>query len=116
MAQITLDGMHFYAFHGCFEEEQRVGTRFEVSCSLDYDALAAASTDDLTKAVDYQQAYALIKREMEIPSHLLEHVAQRMVDALKLAFPQVYRVKVKICKLQPPLGGNIDKVCLCLEG
>ena len=62
-----MEGMRFYAYHGCFEEERRVGTRFELSCELEYDASAAEETDDLSKAIDYQQVYAIIKQEKQIP-------------------------------------------------
>ena len=116
MARISLEGMRFYAYHGCFEEERRVGTRFELSCELEYDASSAEETDDLSKAIDYQQVYAIIKQEMEIPSKLLEHVARRIVVHLRGSFPQVESVKIKISKMQPPLGGNIDKVSVTLRG
>ena len=115
MTKIILEGMHFYAYHGCFEEERRVGTRFEVDCSLTYDATVASLSDDLSKAIDYQNVYSSIKQEMEIPSRLLEHVAQRIIKRLKADFPQVVLVKVKVCKMQPPLGGNIDKVCVVMN-
>ena len=102
--------MSFYARHGCFEEERTIGTRFEVECTLEYDARTAAATDDLTAAIDYQKVYALIKKEMEQPSAILEHVSRRMLQALKTGFPEITNAEVCVYKLQPPLGGNIRKV------
>ena len=114
MATIGLEGMAFYAHHGCFEEERKIGTRFEVECSLVYDAGEAALRDDLNAAIDYQHVYQVIKTEMDVPSALLEHVARRILCALHAQFPQLQRAEVKISKLQPPLGGNIRKVSVIM--
>lgn len=115
MAKISLEGMQFYAYHGCFEEERRVGTRFEVSCLLEYESSEAENEDNLSKAVDYQELYSVIKQEMAVPSALLEHVAHRILAAIKTKFPHVGPVEVKVSKMQPPLGGNIDRVSVILK-
>ena len=44
---------------------------------------------------------------MEIPSHLLEHVAGRILKCVKAAFPHISAAQVKIDKLNPPLGGRV---------
>ena len=44
--------MQFYAHHGCYDLEQKVGTYFTVSLRLKYDATEAIKTDDVTKAVN----------------------------------------------------------------
>lgn len=115
MTEIHLERMAFYAKHGCFEEERVIGTRFEADCKLVYDATAAASQDDISKAIDYQQVYAVIKREMEQPSALLEHVALRVLNALHAQWPALQHAEVRLCKLQPPLGGNIGRVCVVMR-
>jgi dihydroneopterin aldolase len=114
MTKILLEGMAFYAGHGCFEEERKIGTRFEVECALEYDAGEAALRDDLNAAIDYQQVYQVIKKEMELSSALLEHVARRILRVLHDKFPQLERAEVKISKMQPPLGGNIRKVSVVM--
>ena len=114
MTKILLEGMAFYAHHGCFGEERKIGTRFEVECTLEYDAKEAAKNDDLNAAIDYQHVCQVIKKEMEIPSALLEHVARRIIRALHEKFPQLERAEVKISKIQPPLGGNIRKVSVVM--
>ena len=115
MAKIKLEGMAFYARHGCFEEERTIGTRFEADCELHYDASEAAATDDLNHAMDYQQVYALIENEMEQPSALLEHLARRILKSLQEHFSTLTFAEVKISKLQPPLGGNIRKVSVVMN-
>jgi len=48
-------------------------------------------------------------------SHLLEHVGLRMLDALYAAFPQLLYAKIKISKMNPPLGGQIRCTSVTLE-
>ena len=51
---------------------------------------------------------------MEKPSHLIEHVAQRIKTTVLKEFPQIAEAEVKLCKLNPPLGGQVTKVCVKL--
>ena len=113
---IHLAHMNFYSHHCCFEEERAIGTRFSVDLWLTYDAARAAATDDVSDAVNYALVYQTVQREMAVPSHLLECVAKRIIDAVKAEFPPVTSVRVKICKLNPPLGGQMDHVSVEMEG
>ncbi len=115
MATITLEGMEFYAYHGCFKEEQIIGTRFLVDLFLETDTSEAEKTDDLSSTVNYQAVYLLVKKEMEQKSKLLEHVARRILEQIMLNYPQVKSAKVKVSKMNPPLGGKVERVSLVLE-
>lgn len=112
---IEIEGMEFFAYHGCFEAEQIVGNKFIVYACLHYDCGKAAASDDIRDALSYQTAYEIIAKEMMQNSHLLENVAQRMIDALYLSFPQLKCVKIKISKMNPPLGGKLNCTSLTLE-
>ena len=115
MAKIYLSDMHFYAYHGCFEEEKTVGTHFLVDCILHLDCTNAAIHDDLTKTIDYQNVYALIAQEMKQPASILEHLACRIIKRLHSQYPKLIRVIVTVHKLNPPLGGKIGKVSVALS-
>jgi 7,8-dihydroneopterin aldolase/epimerase/oxygenase len=115
MGMIEIEGMEFYAYHGHFAAEQVVGNRFIVNVSLVTDCSKAALSDDLTDALDYQQAYQLIQEEMAIKSRLLEHVAGRILERFKKEHPSIEKIKIKISKLNPPMGGEIEKVSVTLE-
>lgn len=110
MAIIRIEGMSFYAFHGCFDEEQAIGTRFRVDLALDVDARRAEQSDDLNDTVNYADVYQVVNREMSRPSHLLEHVAHRIATAVLQSYDLVEAVTVKVSKLNPPLGGQMDAV------
>jgi len=112
---IELENMKFYAYHGHYEVEQTVGNHFLVNLLVETDGYNATQTDRLKDALDYQRLYAIVKEEMEIPSHLLEHVANRIAGKIKAEFAEVERVVVKIAKINPPMGGEMQQVSVTLE-
>ena len=106
--------MEFYAYHGHFREEQIVGNRFLVDLWIETDMSKPAETDNLNDAVNYQVAYKLIRKEMEKKSNLLEHIAKRILDALFESLEGIEKVRVKISKMNPPVGGKMDYVSVSL--
>lgn len=107
--------MEFFAYHGCFKEEQIIGTKFIVDLYITADTSEAESTDDLTKTINYQSVYLLVKKQMQEKSKLLEHVGRRILDSIKSEYPSILEVSIKVSKLNPPLGGKIDNVSLTLK-
>ncbi len=115
MGIIEIEGMKFYAYHGHFAAEQVVGNNFEVNIRLEADCAAAAESDNLDDALNYQAVYETIKDEMQVKSALLEHVARRILDAIYSRFPQTQKARVKISKMNPPRGGEMERVSVTLE-
>ena len=115
MSMISIEQMEFYAYHGCFKEEQIIGTRFLVDLYLETDTGDAERSDSLEDTVNYQEVYLLVKKEMEIKSKLLEHVGRRILNSIKEQYPQVVSTELKISKMNPPLGGKIKNVSLTLR-
>jgi dihydroneopterin aldolase len=110
MGKISLEGMEFFAYHGCFHEEQLIGTKFSVDLSVDADTSLAETGDHLHDAINYTGLYHIVKTEMEIRSHLLEHVASRIISSVVEAYPAIEAMEVKISKLNPPVGGKMKQV------
>jgi 7,8-dihydroneopterin aldolase/epimerase/oxygenase len=115
MGKIILEQMEFYAYHGCFQEEQIIGNRFIVNLELETNTAAAEISDKLSDTVNYQQVYNLVKAEMETKSHLLENIARRIVDKVMSAFPVISGIKLRISKMNPPLGGKMNAVSVELS-
>ena len=102
---ITLDNLHFHAYHGVMEQEQRVGNTFIVSLRLDYPFEEAMETDNLDATLNYAEAYEVVKAEMAVPSKLLEHVAGRIRSSLLSKFPKIEGGQIRIEKCRPPIPG-----------
>jgi len=115
MTLISLKGMEFFAFHGCFSEEQIIGNKFIVDIEFDCDTSEAEYSDDLTKTINYQDVYNVVKTEMYIKSKLLEHVGRRIVAAIIKKFSGIHNIRVKISKCNPPIGGKVDKVSVIIN-
>jgi len=107
---ITVEGMEFYAFHGCSQEEKIVGIRFQVDVYIKTVLSKPAQTDNIRDALNYQTVYDLVAKEMKQTSNLIEHVAQRIKNSIIQHFSQAEEVMVRVSKLNPPLGGKVGKV------
>ena len=112
MSKITIENMEFYAYHGHFEEEQKIGTWFSLDLTMEVDTSKVELTDELEDTVDYSAVYQVVKEQMMIPSKLLEHVGRRILNAVKERFSDVTDAQLKIRKMNPPLGGKMDFVSL----
>jgi len=114
MGKILLEGMEFFAYHGCFHEEQIIGTRFVVDVELEVDTTKAEITDHLQDTVNYQSVYGLVRHEMEQKSQLIEHVCRRILDSISGSFTEVISLRVSVSKVNPPLGGKVKQVTCIL--
>lgn len=115
MATISIEGMEFHAYHGCFAEEQVIGNTFLVDVHMDTDTTSAEVTDNLEDTVNYADVFLLIKEQMNINSSLLEHVGRRIMDAILAKYPQIDIIEVKISKLNPPVGGKVHAVSITMD-
>ncbi len=115
MGLIQIEEMEFYAYHGHYKEEQIIGNRFLVDLTLETDMENPSRTDRLEDAVNYQEAYRLVNDEMQVSSHLLEHIAARILDSLFAHFKSVKHATIKISKMNPPLGGKTRAVSVTLS-
>jgi dihydroneopterin aldolase len=114
MGKIFVEGIKIYAYHGCFKEETTIGTNFIVDVELDVDLEKPSITDNIYDTVNYQAVFQVIKDQMAIPSKILEHVSKRIIDALFEQFPTIDKIRLKVSKLNVPLGGQIDSTSVQL--
>ena len=115
MAVISLENMMFRSNHGCFAEERTIGTDFLVDVRIQADTSAAQLDDEITSTINYQELYNVVAYEMSKPSHLIEHVAERILSSIFSSFPAITWGHVKVSKLNPPLGGQLYSASVVLE-
>lgn len=112
---IIVEGIKLYAYHGCLEEEAKIGGNYIVDVYMITDFSEAANSDDLNKTIDYCTVYEIVKKEMAIRSKLIEQVCQRIHSKLKITFSGLHSLKVKVTKLTPPMNGDVEKVSVVIE-
>jgi len=108
MAVIALEGMKFYAYHGVYEAEKLIGTDYVVDVYVQTVTALAAKTDQLEATVNYESVFQICKMEMQQPRQLIETVVAGIVKGIKNQFPNMMALKVRVKKLNPPLGGRVD--------
>ena len=114
--EIALNGMEFYARHGCYELERTVGNRFGVELTLTVEAdPEAVRDDDVARLVNYLDVYASVERQMALPQRTIERVATNIIGALKAEFPSILKVRCSVAKFAPPLGGKVRSVSVTME-
>jgi dihydroneopterin aldolase len=114
MGLIQIENMEFYSFHGHFKEERIVGNKFVVNLTIETDMKKPAESDNLKDAVNYQRVYEIVKQQMEMKSHLLEHIAGRILDAVYSEMEGITKATVKVSKMNPPMGGKIGSVSVII--
>jgi dihydroneopterin aldolase len=107
--------MKFYAFHGILPQERCVGNDFLVNLTLSAALENAVAEDNLEFTINYATVYSIVKKEMNIPSRLLEHAAGRILQSLKIHFPQITEIELSLSKLNPPIEGELHSASVILN-
>ena len=114
MGIIKVNNIKLYAYHGCLDEEAKIGSEYRVDVSIKADLKKSAKTDDLTDTVDYVHLNRIVKEEMAIRAKLLEEVAQRILNRIFNELRKVKKAKVSVSKINPPIGGKVEEVVIIL--
>jgi dihydroneopterin aldolase len=113
--KILVEGISVYAYHGCLEEEGKIGCNYLVDVTMETDFSEAAKSDDLTQTIDYVTVYNIVKAQMAIRAKLIEVVGQRIINELKKELKSLKKAEVKVTKLNPPMNGNVQKVSIVIS-
>lgn len=113
MDKIYVQGMRFYAYHGVFEEENKLGQRFYVDVILESDTRPAGETDDINKTVNYAEVYEAAKKVIEGDLvKLVETLTDRLAREMLKRFETVDACVIKVTKPDPPIPGHYDSVAV----
>lgn len=107
MDRIELKSMKFFAHVGHYDEERRLGQQVEVDLELRLELSAAGLSDDISRSLDYREAYARVRRVVEGREfRLLEALAEAAAAAVD-GMGQAETV-VRVRKLSTPVGGPVE--------
>jgi dihydroneopterin aldolase len=115
MGKIYLRNIRLYSYHGCMDEEKKIGSDYVVNLKVETDLSASSKSDNLADTVDYVNLYSIVKEEMGQRAKLLETVADRIINRVLKEHPDVIKASVKVAKKNPPIGGNVEEVAVKRE-
>ena len=104
--KIIINGLRLYAYHGMMEQEQKVGAYFTIDVEVEVDISRAIDADELDGTISYADLYDLIRREMAVPSRLVEHAAGRIAQAILSKHSTAQSVHIRLLKENPPMGAD----------
>ena len=107
MIKVALHGAEFFAYHGFYPEEQKLGSRFLVDISVKFMPTGNLLDDEIGNTVNYEQLYNIASHEMQHTRKLIETVGQAIANEVKQKFPFVEKISVCIKKMDPPLRGKV---------
>ena len=112
MGLIEVKNIRLYAYHGCLDEEGKIGSEYRVDLAVRADLSASAKSDKLSDTVDYVHLNKIVKEEMAIRTKLLETVADKILIRILAEIPLVGKATVAVSKMNPPIGGNVAMVTI----
>jgi 7,8-dihydroneopterin aldolase/epimerase/oxygenase len=116
MGIIKLKNIRTFSYHGCLIEESKIGSDYIVNLEITANLEKSSKTDELNDTVDYVHLNKIVVEEMAIRSKLLEHVAQRIINRILEELVMVTKVLVRVSKVNPPIGGDVEMVTIEIEG
>lgn len=111
---ILLENLKLYAYHGVGEQERLVGNHYLINLKIKIDVTKAVQSDCLNDTISYAEVFEIVKEEMAVSSKLLEHVAGRIISALRKEYPNIQTIELKLSKNNPPMGADLDYASILL--
>ena len=116
MDKITIQNLEIFANHGVFPEENALGQKFVFTITMHLSTRKAGRSDDLTASIHYGEVSHFVQQFVQEHTwKLLETVAERLAEALLLAFPLMEGVDVEIQKPWAPIGLPLETVSVAIS-
>lgn len=108
---ISIKNIRIYAYHGCLEDEKRIGQDFYVNATLEISTREAGKADDIDKTIHYGLVTETIHDVMTATSYdLIETCAEKAAEAVLLGYPGVEAITIEIRKPDAPIPREFEDV------
>lgn len=114
MTTIRLEGLDFFAHHGYYEEERKVGNKYTVDVEVLIEN-TSSTDDDLDQTVNYEEIYLTVSTIMSVSTKLLETLASSMCRELLKQFGSIAQVTATVSKHNPPIKGVCKKATVTIS-
>lgn len=114
--EIQLRDVMIFGRHGVMPEEQILGNQYRVNVRLHINAASFDPVkDNLDATISYVEVFDILQKVMSSPSSLLETVAVRFADAVRLRWPSLKNGSIEIIKTVPPIPNMIGEAGIKYE-
>lgn len=108
---IELKGLRFFAAHGMYQEELKVGNEFEVDISVVCKAPKKLITA-LDQTINYVEIFHIVQQEFNERKQLLETCAMLIADKIQKQFARIEKLTISIKKINPPITNFTGSVAI----
>ena len=115
MYRIHVENIRTKSFHGCLKEEAIIGGDYRTDVWIMLKKDYSIKNDELGQTVDYGVVTDVVVGEMRCRSKLIESVCERIVNRVFKLSANIDWVKVKVCKINPPIDGDVQNVSVVIK-
>lgn len=112
--KVAIKGAEFYAYHGFYEEERKIGNTFIIDAEVTLKSFDSAD-DNIMDTVNYEKIYEICKQEMGNTQKLLETVVFQIITRFQAELAHIIGAKVRLDKIAPQMGGKVEKSVVEME-
>jgi len=113
---IRISGIKAFGYHGVFETERASGQDFYVDVELEVDLTRASVSDDVKDTINYAEVTDIVVKEITTnPVSLIEKLAGRIAERIKVTFAQAARVTVTVHKPQAPVSAQVKDISVTIS-
>ena len=110
LTKLTIQNIQYYAYHGVKKEEKKLGSKYEIDLELYYDARTATAMDDVSSAINYEEAMFCISEIMvgEDQYNLIETICEEILNKIIDKFPICKKTTCRVRKYAVPARRILD--------
>lgn len=110
LTKITVRSAEFYAYHGVKAEEQVLGGKYQVDMELYYNSTKAVINDDISAALNYDEALFCVEEVIGGQYNLIETIANEIINMLFDRFPILEKATVRVRKMNAPIRSVVSYI------
>lgn len=115
MARVSVEGLKFFAFHGCHPLESKTGGEFAVDIHVETNFDDELLSDRIDDAIDYVMLMDVASEQMKVRCNLIEKVAYNIAREVQGRIQRPHKLTVTVHKLNAPVVYDLKQVSVSID-
>jgi len=116
LTTIQISGLQIFGYHGLFEEERRLGQKFNFDIDATLNPAATHRDDDLHGSIRYDAVVdAAVNLASAMKYQTLEALGEAIAIGLLRRFALIDTICVGVAKFSPPIPHTLGKVGIAVH-